>query len=142
MPNLGQWVEVFPPLNLWNYPNKMLTAKDIQIYKDENPKQPAPGVKYDTEKPPLQLLDPIALEGIANVLAFGAKKYAAHNWRGGIEYSRLLGAVMRHTNAILRGEDNDPESGLPHVDHLGCSVMFLSNMMKTRKDLDDRYNSK
>lgn len=99
----------------------------------------ATGLKHDQEKPRVDLLDPLALEGIAAVLSFGAKKYAAHNWRGGIAYSRLLGAVLRHTFAILRGEDNDPESGLPHVDHLGCSVMFLSNMMRTRPDLDDRW---
>jgi hypothetical protein len=101
--------------------------------------QAATGLKFDTEKPRVDLLDPLALEGLAAVLAFGAKKYAANNWRGGISYSRLLGALLRHTFAILRGEDVDQESGLPHVDHLGCCWMFLSNMMKTRKDLDDRW---
>jgi len=98
-----------------------------------------PGVKYDSEKPRTDLLDPSALEGLARVLAFGANKYAAHNWRGGITYSRLIGALLRHTFAILRGEDVDSESGLPHVDHLGCCWMFLSNMMKTRPDMDDRW---
>lgn len=97
------------------------------------------GTKYDQDKIRVELLDPLALEGIGKVLTFGAKKYAAHNWRGGISYSRLLGALLRHTLAILRGEDNDPESGLPHVDHLGCCWMFLSNMMKTRPDMDDRW---
>lgn len=97
------------------------------------------GIKHDEEKPRVDLLDPIALEGLAAVLAFGAKKYAAHNWRGGISYSRVLAAALRHLFAILRAEDIDSESGLPHVDHLGCCWMFLSNFMKTRPDLDDRY---
>jgi hypothetical protein len=97
------------------------------------------GLKYDSEKPRTDLLDPDFLTGVSDVLGFGAKKYAAHNWRRGISFSRLLGAILRHTFAIMRGEDTDPESGLPHVDHLGCSVMFLSWMMKNRKDLDDRY---
>jgi hypothetical protein len=97
------------------------------------------GLKFDTEKPRTDLLDPLALEGLAKVLTFGAKKYAAHNWRGGIAYSRLIGAALRHIFGILRGEDLDPESGLPHVDHLGCCWMFLSNMMKTRPDMDDRW---
>lgn len=96
-------------------------------------------MKFDQQKPPLHLLDSDALEGLARVLEFGAKKYAAHNWRKGISYSRLIGAALRHTFAILKGEDVDPESGLSHVDHLGCCWMFLSNMMKNRKDLDDRY---
>lgn len=96
-------------------------------------------LKYDTGKLPLDLLDPIALEGLAAVLAFGANKYAAHNWRSGFKYSRLIAAMMRHTFAILRGEYLDPESGLPHIDHVGCCWMFLSNMMKTRPDLDDLH---
>ena len=99
----------------------------------------AEGVKYDSGKLRVDLLDPLALEGLAKVLGFGAVKYAAHNWRGGMSYSRLLGAALRHLFAIIRGEDIDSESGLPHIDHLGCCWMFLSNMMKTRPDLDDRY---
>jgi hypothetical protein len=100
------------------------------------------GLKHDQGKTPLDLLDPLALDGLGRVLQFGAQKYAAHNWRGGISYSRLIAAALRHTFAIMRGEDLDPESGLPHVDHLGCCWMFLSNMMKTRADLDDRHRSK
>lgn len=99
----------------------------------------ATGRKDDAEKVPLDLLDPLALEGLAQVLAFGAKKYAAHNWRGGISWSRLLAALLRHTFAILRGELVDGESGLPHIDHVGCCWMFLSHMMKTRQDLNDLY---
>jgi len=89
----------------------------------------------------MDLLDPVALSGLAAVLQFGAKKYAAHNWRGGITYSRLISALLRHVFAILRGEFLDPESGLPHIDHVGCCWMFLSNMMKTRSDMDDLYKN-
>ncbi len=99
----------------------------------------ATGKKYDSEKPRMDLLDPSALDGLASVLTFGARKYDAHNWRGGISYSRLIAAMLRHIFAVLRGEDIDPESNLPHIDHVGCCWMFLSNMMKTRPDLDDRY---
>ena len=94
--------------------------------------------KFDAEKARTDLLDPVALEGLAQVLGFGAKKYAANNWRKGLVYSRLIGAMLRHLFAIMRGEDVDPESGLPHIDHLGCCWMFLSHFMKTRPDLDDR----
>lgn len=110
----------------------------IDLNKMEKEKQSA-GVKHDQNKLPLDLLDPLALEGLAKVLAFGAKKYAAHNWRGGLSWTRLIAAMLRHTFAIMRGELNDPESGLPHIDHVGCCWMFLSNMMKTRPDLNDIY---
>lgn len=97
------------------------------------------GLKYDAGKPRLDLIDPLAIEGLANVLGFGAQKYSAHNWRNGIQYSRLIAALLRHTFAILRGETIDPESGLPHIDHVGCCWMFLSNLMKTRPDMDDLH---
>jgi hypothetical protein len=101
----------------------------------------AAGKKYDADKSRTDLLDPDFLLGVGDVLGFGAKKYAAHNWRGGIVYSRLLGAILRHTLAIQKGEDLDPESGLPHSRHLGCCVMFLDWMMNNRKDLDDRFKN-
>ena len=97
------------------------------------------GLKYDADKPRMDLLDPWALEGLAAVLTFGAKKYAAHNWRGGIAYSRLVAAMERHIGAIQKGEYIDGESGLPHIDHIGCCWMFLSHMMKKRPDLDDLW---
>jgi len=97
--------------------------------------------KFDEEKVPLELVDPYAVEGLAKVLGFGAKKYATNNWRGGLQYTRLIGAIKRHLAAIEKGEDIDTESGLPHVDHLGCEWMFLSYFMKHRIDLDDRWKT-
>lgn len=97
------------------------------------------GLKYDSEKPRMDLLDPLFLEDVAKVLTFGANKYAAHNWREGIYYSRLIAAAYRHLGAINRGEDIDPESGLPHTAHLGCCIQFLNWMMRTKPELDDRW---
>lgn len=111
------------------------------VIKDwaEKPIASAAGVKYDHDKPPMALLDPPFLEGIARVLSFGASKYAPDNWRNGITYRRLISAAYRHLGAINSGEDLDPESGLAHSYHLGCCVMFLASMIETRPDLDDRY---
>lgn len=99
------------------------------------------GLKADSEKIPVELLDPYALEQIALVLEFGRRKYGAHNWRKGIRFTRIIAAAMRHTLAILRGEDTDPESGLPHAAHLGCCAMFLIWTMSNRPDLDDRWRN-
>jgi len=99
---------------------------------------PAGGLKYDSGKPRMELLPAVALEEIAAVLTFGANKYQAHNWQKGIAYSRLLGATFRHLCAFLRGEDRDPESGLSHLAHAGCCVVFLLWMNRYRQDLDDR----
>lgn len=99
------------------------------------------GTKHDQDKPRMDLLDPLWLEETAKVLGFGAQKYAAHNWRQGIAQSRLIGAALRHLTAHQRGEDRDPESGLPHLAHASCCLMFLTNMAATRPDLDDRYKA-
>lgn len=96
-------------------------------------------MKFDNDKPRMDLLDADAMEGLATVLTFGAKKYAANNWRKGISNTRLIAALLRHLFAIQRGENIDPESGLPHIDHVGCCWMFLSNNMKNRPDLDDLW---
>jgi hypothetical protein len=109
------------------------------IVKEPTATNKSIGLKYDHEKPRMDLLDADFLEGVADVLTFGANKYDAHNWRGGIAYSRLLAASYRHLGAINRGEDIDQESGLPHVYHLSCCSMFLSWMMKYKPELDDRW---
>lgn len=99
------------------------------------------GTKYDGDKPPMALLDSDHLEEIARVLGFGADKYIADNWRSGISYRRLISAAYRHLGAISKGEDLDPESGLPHTGHLACCTMFLGWMVRNRPDLDDRWKA-
>lgn len=111
------------------------------IDMNAQPKRTETGNKYDDGKPPLSLLDRYALEQTAQVLAFGARKYDAHNWRGGIRYSRLSDAALRHLHAFIDGEDDDPESKLPHLAHAMCCVMFLLWTSRNRPDLDDRFAS-
>lgn len=100
---------------------------------------PVTGMKFDDNKSRVDLIDPEFLEGLGNVLRFGANKYTAHNWRGGIKYSRLLGAALRHLLALAKREDTDPESGLGHVFHVACCIMFLSWHLKHKPELDDRF---
>jgi hypothetical protein len=102
----------------------------------------AEAIKHDFDKLPVELLDPLWLEAVAEVLGFGARKYAAHNWRKGFKHTRLLGAALRHLLAWQRGQDLDPESGLPHLAHASCCLMFLTNLTQTRPDLDDRVYPK
>jgi hypothetical protein len=97
------------------------------------------GTKYDGEKPDMSLFSTTWLVGVAQVLTFGKKKYAAHNWRKGIERSRLIAAALRHITAYNAGEDLDPETGLSHLDHASCCIMFARELHETRPDLDDRY---
>lgn len=128
-----------PPINLWSLSNMGIKQKQLDNFID--PRSTSSGSKHDQDKLRMDLLDPWALEGLASVLTFGANKYEAHNWRKGIVYSRLVAAMERHLGAIKKGEYIDGESGLPHIDHLGCNWMFLSNFMKTHPDLDDLWKA-
>ena len=100
---------------------------------------PANGKKHDSDKPRVDLLPTFPLVCVGRVLGFGAKKYDAHNWRGGIAYSRLYGAILRHLYAWADGEDTDEETGFNHLDHALTECMFLRQMVKDRPDLDDRF---
>lgn len=95
-------------------------------------------VKLDIDKPRLDLLPWHAVEGAARVLTYGAAKYAPHNWAKGMAWSRLQAAARRHLVAFSKGENVDSESGLPHLDHAVCCLMFLSEYQKTAGGTDDR----
>lgn len=95
--------------------------------------------KFDTGKAPMSLIPSDALDEIAKVLDFGKKKYAAHNWRKGMEWSRLIDATLRHVNAWKEGEEKDAESGLSHLAHAACCITFLLSFEKRGAGTDDRY---
>jgi hypothetical protein len=82
--------------------------------------------KDDSGKPRWSLLPWKALGSVVGVLEYGAKKYAPEAWRnvpGG--KARYREALLRHVIAYTRGEDLDPESGLPHLAHVVCNALFL-----------------
>lgn len=102
------------------------------------------GKKKDEGKPRWELVAYDAVEGVAKVLTFGANKYTARNWEKGIAYGRVFGAIMRHMWKWWHGEDTDAETGLSHLDHAMCEIMFLSAYEKRGKNgtaQDDRPNS-
>lgn len=101
-------------------------------------------VKHDQGKLDWSLLPIDSVEEILRVLEFGKRKYAAWNWasNGGFKYSRLYRSLLRHIFAWWRGEDNDPETGLSHLAHAGCNILFLLYYIKHRntkyQNNDDR----
>lgn len=105
----------------------------------QNPVLPTEGVKFDGGKPRLDLIPSEALIGLGKVLDYGSKKYSSGNWANGINFSRLIAASLRHISAFNGGEDIDPESGLSHIDHAACNLVFLCWMRLNRPDLDDRW---
>jgi len=98
------------------------------------------GERYNDDKAPVSMILEAkhAVEGCAKVLGFGAQKYERANWRKGLSHTEICDSLLRHLSAYLGGEDNDPESGLPHVDHITCNAIFLGEMTRTHPELDDR----
>lgn len=101
--------------------------------------KPMTGKKFDTNKPDLSLLPFESLIEVSKVLDYGKKKYDAHNWRGGFNWTRLSSAVLRHLFAWIMGEDKDPETGLSHLSHAACGILFLISFEIKSVGIDDRY---
>lgn len=124
--------------------SKIIKKKDTTKY-DVKPafQKPAPtGIKHDQEKPDMSLLSSIALLKVAQVMTFGKTKYSANNWRGGFQWTRPLAASLRHIFSYLGGQDKDPETGVSHLAHAVCCLMFVLEFEETHKHLDDRYKPK
>lgn len=97
-------------------------------FGQERAKQPEPskGLKYDGGKLPWHLLAWDVIRLVVMVLAFGAKKYRDRNWERGIAHSRTFAATQRHLYAWWHREDHDDETGLPHLAHAICELMFAA----------------
>lgn len=96
------------------------------------------GVKYDEGKPAWDLLPYDALEDVADVLTYGASKYARRNWEKGMDWGRLLRASVGHLAKFMMGEANDTESGKHHLAHAAADVLFVLAYFKRKVGTDDR----
>jgi len=88
--------------------------------------EPIVGYKDTAGKDPWDLLPMGPIQLIVKVLEFGARKYAPGQWRY-VPNARekYYAAMMRHIVSWREGELLDPESGLPHLSHAGCDLVFL-----------------
>jgi hypothetical protein len=85
------------------------------------------GVKFDSDKVALSLFPQRAFVLINEVFNFGAKKYAAYNWKK-LEKKRLFEAMQRHISALQQGEIHDQETGLPHIAHIATNAAMLTEL--------------
>lgn len=135
--SLGRAVEPREPIPGW-----------VKLHVDKKPvkaprrvgkaKATEGGTKHDASKPPLSLIPVEALNSMADVLAYGAKKYGKGNYKAGFKQSRLLDAALRHLTAYASKEDKDPESGLSHLGHAAASIAMLLQNIATGVAEDDR----
>lgn len=103
---------------------------------------PTTGVKYDSEKPRMHLLPPKAITEVAKVLTFGAQKYDEDNWRklDNLQ-NRYTSGALRHIFAHMDGEQLDPESGISHLAHALCCLLFKLEIELEQNLLSDVHSS-
>lgn len=95
----------------------------------------APFQKYDKGKADLHLLPPDGLTDIAEVLMVGATKYDRENWRKmqPEDFHRVYSAALRHLFSYRLGKFTDEETGLRHIAHAACCLLFLVTLDRRTK---------
>ena len=98
----------------------------------------APGAKDDKAKPMAGVLLDFsrALQLVADVGTYGAKKYKRQAWCVVPEGSqRYLDAMMRHLLAMDVDPDGlDKETGLPHLAHVAWNALAVLELQARRKE--------
>lgn len=92
-------------------------------------------IKHDTNKIIVSEVEPSFILGTAEVLTFGAKKYARGNWKNMTEEDRqrIADSLLRHILQYLDGQECDSETNISHLYHASCNLMFLANLDKNKK---------
>jgi hypothetical protein len=111
----------------WN----AILDKELKVSQNKDHKG---GRKFDGGKLQYGLIPPLALRETVKVLTFGAEKYEPDNWRRVPDGNRrYFDAAQRHLWAYQEGEMYDLETGVSHLAHALCCIMFML-------DLDEEIN--
>lgn len=108
--------------NLVKDPSRYIKHSELE---KQNANPDACFIKHDSGKRRLSLIEPLFIQTLGDVITFGAEKYAPNNWRLCEDTSRYKDALLRHIYAYLSGEFTDPETGIEHLAHAACNLMFL-----------------
>lgn len=96
------------------------------------------GVKFDQGKLQMGLIPSEVMIGLAEVLTFGANKYAPNGWQTVPNAKqRYEDALLRHLYASKSGETTDSESGLSHLKHALTNMAFLVYLEENAKKIED-----
>lgn len=94
-------------------------------------------------KPLVGDIDPGLELAIGRVLGASIEKYpndedGMPNWWKGGSYRGFGASTKRHLAKWLAGQELDEESGLPHLWHAACDIMFLISWQEREVGADDR----
>lgn len=95
--------------------------------------------EYSKGKSKIHYIPAEIILGMGHAFEMGAEKHGPYSFRDNpIDYTELIDSTMRHLLAFMNGEDNDPESGLPHLWHAGCNIGMLEWTRVNAPEKDDR----
>lgn len=100
------------------------------------------GIKHDGAKPDMTHVPIEAMWAMAEAFTYGAKKYAADNYREGLAVRRQVAAALRHIYQFLDEGDIDKESGCKHIGSAMASLAMACFTVENHPNLDDRYFKK
>lgn len=89
------------------------------------------GARRDTEigKPRYDLISPVALKRLAELMGRGADKYGDRNWEQGIPISRFYSSAFRHLQQWQLGDTDE--------DHLAAVLFNVMGIMHTLHMIKD-----
>ena len=121
----------------WQLESKNLNKPKSGSHYNSDPSKGS--IKFDAGKNRLELLPIISIVETGKVMSYGATKYAESNWASGDpSWSRYYAALQRHLFLWACGEDSDDDTGLNHLAHAACNVLFLLYFVLTGTGVDDR----
>lgn len=128
--SLPDWIEAFK-----TQPRKVGASEywdDRAVRMPAVEKRNLQEAKSDAGKIRPTLVCSSLIRAVAEVREYGTRKYHdPENWRK-VEPERYRDALYRHWLSYLDGSGAvDEESGLPHLWHIACNIMFLIEMEET-----------
>lgn len=109
------------------------TVKSPDPSNNTNPKD-----VIGSSKLPLSLWSPLATAygtiGLLNGMKYGLGNYKASK----VQMSIYLDAILRHTMAIIEGQENDPVDGVPHFSAILANVAIILEARACGTLVDDR----
>jgi hypothetical protein len=99
---------------------------------------PVTGGQKETRLARTDLIPARPLWLLAELYGRGARKYSDRNWERGYAWSLSYGAMLRHALLFWTGEEDDPETGSPHLASVAWHALALLEFGVTHRELDDR----
>lgn len=124
-------------------------GQEEALKKADAARKDEPAMRYDGGKPRVDLIDPGFILRLGKHYGKGALKYADHNWKKGMSFSRCYASAQRHMLAFWSGEDEGVETlpdgstfTYPHTIAAAWNMAALDYYMTTpelREKFDDRH---